>query len=71
MDLADGQVSNRVIIKGASSVKLFPSCVEKVRRSSSSGRYLTTLWFPFVHVQLSLLIILGGVVLLPPLFLIV
>lgn len=30
VDLADGQVSNRVIIKGASSVKLFPSCVEKI-----------------------------------------
>lgn len=30
VDFADSQVSNRVIIKGASSVMLFPSCVEKV-----------------------------------------
>ncbi|XP_063841627.1 uncharacterized protein LOC135089662 isoform X2 [Scylla paramamosain] len=30
VDFANSQVSNRVIIKGASSVMLFPSCVEKV-----------------------------------------
>ncbi|KAG0726748.1 hypothetical protein GWK47_004203 [Chionoecetes opilio] len=30
VDFANSQVSNRVIIKGAASVKLFPSCVEKI-----------------------------------------